>query len=44
MTYIEGDMLVLVLHQQSDELFEKRDRLYRFFLGPYISAFQRDPG
>ena len=41
MTYIEGDMLILILHQQSDELLEQRDRLYRFLLGPYIPACQQ---
>lgn len=31
-------MLVLILHQQSDELLEKWDRLYGLLLGPYVPA------
>jgi len=39
MTYIKGDMLILILHQESNELLEQGDRLYRFLLGPYMPAY-----
>jgi hypothetical protein len=43
-THVEGDMLIIILHQQVNELFEERNRLYRFLLGPYIPACQQDSG